>query len=167
MRNAFLLFILSIFLFSIGSLIWKSLLEAKTKPTENNTDLRVEKLLKGDETSKLQLEEIPREYSVKYNIKNEIEQPQQIQPQVQELQKIREEIRPRESEEKSQQIIQQNDVRDYLKNPENIKLKQVSQEQIQAINAELVKKYGNNPDAEVSEEDLQKIIEQFMTVQNR
>lgn len=167
MRNAFLLFVLSIFLFSIGSLVWKSLLEAKTKPVENNTDSRVEKLLKGDESSKSQLEEMPREYSVKYNIKNEIEQPQQIQPQVQELQIIRDDNRPLEKEEKFQEVIQQNNVKDYLRNAENVKLKQVSQEQIQAINAELVKKYGNNPEAEVSEEDLQKIIEQFMTVQNR
>ena len=43
----------------------------------------------------------------------------------------------------------------------------ITPEQIQAINAELARKYGNNPDAEVSEEDLQKIIEQLMPIQNR
>ncbi len=54
-----------------------------------------------------------------------------------------------------------------MQNYENIDLKQISPENIQVINEELIKKYGNNPNAEVSEEDLQKIIEQIIQPQNR
>lgn len=158
-RNAFLLLILTIFVFSICSLMWKSLLESKNKPVTEKEPSRVEKLVKGDDSAnretfqEVEFQEQPQERSrqvreMEMQFDRNKEKPQSVQIQTEQTQK------PIPSN-----ITTQN---------KNITLNEnITPEQIQAINAELAKKYGNNPDAEVSEEDLQKIIEQLMPIQNR
>lgn len=158
-RNAFLLLILTIFVFSICSLMWKSLLESKNKPVAEKEPSRVEKLVKGDDSAnretfqKVEFQEQPQERfrqvrEMKMQFDRNKEKPQSVQIQTEQTQKTI-----------PSNITTQN---------KNITLNEnITPEQIQAINAELAKKYGNNPDAEVSEEDLQKIIEQLMPIQNR
>lgn len=151
-RNAFLLLILAIFVFSICSLMWKSLLESKNKPVAEKEPSRVEKLVKGDDSAN-------RETFQKVEYFEFQEQPQERFRQVREM-----EMQFDRNKEKPQSVqIQTEQTQN-----KNITLNEnITPEQIQAINAELAKKYGNNPDAEVSEEDLQKIIEQLMPIQNR
>ena len=158
-RNAFLLLILTIFVFSICSLMWKSLLESKNKPVAEKEPSRVEKLVKGDDSAnretfqEVEFQEQPQERfrqvrEMKMQFDRNKEKPQSVQIQTEQTQKTI-----------PLNITTQN---------KNITLNEnITPEQIQAINAELAKKYGNNPDAEVSEEDLQKIIEQLMPIQNR
>ena len=158
-RNAFLLLILTIFVFSICSLMWKSLLESKNKPVTEKEPSRVEKLVKGDDSAnretfqEVEFQEQPQERSrqvreMEMQFNRNKEKPQSVQIQTEQTQKTI-----------PSNITTQN---------KNITLNEnITPEQIQAINAELAKKYGNNPDAEVSEEDLQKIIEQLMPIQNR
>lgn len=158
-RNAFLLLILTIFVFSICSLMWKSLLESKNKPIAEKEPSRVEKLVKGDDSAN-------RETSQEVEFQ---EQPQERFRQVREMemQFDRNKEKPQSVQiqtEQTQKTIPSN----ITTQNKNITLNEnITPEQIQAINAELAKKYGNNPDAEVSEEDLQKIIEQLMPIQNR
>lgn len=151
-RNAFLLLILTIFVFSICSLMWKSLLESKNKPVAEKEPSRVEKLVKGDDSAN-------RETFQKVEYFEFQEQPQERFRQVREM-----EMQFDRNKEKPQSVqIQTEQTQN-----KNITLNEnITPEQIQAINAELARKYGNNPDAEVSEEDLQKIIEQLMPIQNR
>lgn len=158
-RNAFLLLILTIFVFSICSLMWKSLLESKNKPVAEKEPSRVEKLVKGDDSAnretfqEVEFQEQPQERSrqvreMEMQFDRNKEKPQSVQIQTEQTQKTI-----------PSNITTQN---------KNITLNEnITPEQIQAINAELARKYGNNPDAEVSEEDLQKIIEQLMPIQNR
>lgn len=158
-RNAFLLLILTIFVFSICSLMWKSLLESKNKPVAEKEPSRVEKLVKGDDSAnretfqEVEFQEQPQERfrqvrEMEMQFDGNKEKPQSAQIQTEQTQKTI-----------PSNITTQN---------KNITLNEnITPEQIQAINAELAKKYGNNPDAEVSEEDLQKIIEQLMPIQNR
>ena len=158
-RNAFLLLILTIFVFSICSLMWKSLLESKNKPVPEKEPSRVEKLVKGDDSAnretfqEVEFQEQPQERfrqvrEMEMQFDGNKEKPQSAQIQTEQTQKTI-----------PSNITTQN---------KNITLNEnITPEQIQAINAELAKKYGNNPDAEVSEEDLQKIIEQLMPIQNR
>lgn len=158
-RNAFLLLILTIFVFSICSLMWKSLLESKNKPVAEKEPSRVEKLVKGDDSAnretfqEVEFQEHPQERfrqvrEMEMQFDRNKEKPQSVQIQTEQTQKTI-----------PSNITTQN---------KNITLNEnITPEQIQAINAELAKKYGNNPDAEVSEEDLQKIIEQLMPIQNR
>lgn len=158
-RNAFLLLILTIFVFSICSLMWKSLLESKNKPVAEKEPSRVEKLVKGDDSAnretfqKVEFQEQPQERfrqvrEMEMQFDGNKEKPQSVQIQTEQTQKTI-----------PSNITTQN---------KNITLNEnITPKQIQAINAELAKKYGNNPDAEVSEEDLQKIIEQLMPIQNR
>lgn len=161
-RNAFLLLILTIFVFSICSLMWKSLLESKNKPVAEKEPSRVEKLVKGDDSAN-------RETFQKVEYFEFQEQPQERSRQVREM-----EMQFDRNKEKLQSVqIQTEQTQKTI--PSNITTKNknitlnenITPEQIQAINAKLAKKYGNNPDAEVSEEDLQKIIEQLMPIQNR
>lgn len=158
-RNAFLLLILTIFVFSICSLMWKSLLESKNKPVAEKEPSRVEKLVKGDDSAnretfqEVEFQEQPQERSrqireMEMQFDRNKEKPQSVQIQT----------------EQTQKTIPSN----ITTQSKNITLNEnITPEQIQAINAELARKYGNNPDAEVSEEDLQKIIEQLMPIQNR
>lgn len=158
-RNAFLLLILTIFVFSICSLMWKSLLESKNKPVAEKEPSRVEKLVKGDDSAnretfqKVEFQEQPQERfrqvrEMEMQFDGNKEKPQSVQIQTEQTQKTI-----------PSNITTQN---------KNITLNEnITPEQIQAINAELARKYGNNPNAEVSEEDLQKIIEQLMPIQNR
>lgn len=158
-RNAFLLLILTIFVFSICSLMWKSLLESKNKPVAEKEPSRVEKLVKGDDSAnretfqKVEFQEQPQERfrqvrEMEMQFDRNKEKPQSVQIQTEQTQKTI-----------PSNITTQN---------KNITLNEnITPEQIQAINVELARKYGNNPDAEVSEEDLQKIIEQLMPIQNR
>lgn len=158
-RNAFLLLILTIFVFSICSLMWKSLLESKNKPVAEKEPSRVEKLVKGDDSAnretfqEVEFQEQPQERfrqvrEMEMQFDGNKEKPKSVQIQTEQTQKTI-----------PSNITTQN---------KNITLNEnITPEQIQAINAELAKKYGNNPDAEVSEEDLQKIIEQLMPIQNR
>lgn len=158
-RNAFLLLILTIFVFSICSLMWKSLLESKNKPVPEKEPSRVEKLVKGDDSAnretfqEVEFQEQPQERfrqvrEMEMQFDGNKEKPQSVQIQTEQTQKTI-----------PSNITTQN---------KNITLNEnITPEQIQAINAELARKYGNNPDAEVSEEDLQKIIEQLMPIQNR
>ncbi len=158
-RNAFLLLILTIFVFSICSLMWKSLLESKNKPVAEKEPSRVEKLVKGDDSAnretfqEVEFQEQPQERfrqvrEMEMQFDRNKEKPQSVQIQTEQTQKTI-----------PSNITTQN---------KNITLNEnITPEQIQAINAELARKYGNNPDAEVSEEDLQKIIEQLMPIQNR
>lgn len=158
-RNAFLLLILTIFVFSICSLMWKSLLESKNKPVAEKEPSRVEKLVKGDDSAnretfqEVEFQEQSQERSrqvreMEMQFDRNKEKPQSVQIQTEQTQKTI-----------PSNITTQN---------KNITLNEnITPEQIQAINAELARKYGNNPDAEVSEEDLQKIIEQLMPIQNR
>lgn len=161
-RNAFLLLILTIFVFSICSLMWKSLLESKNKPVAEKEPSRVEKLVKGDDSAN-------RETFQKVEYFEFQEQPQERFRQVREMemQFDRNKEKPQSVQiqtEQTQKTIPSN----ITTQNKNITLNEnITPEQIQAINAELAKKYGNNPDAEVSEEDLQKIIEQLMPIQNR
>ena len=139
--------------------MWKSLLESKNKPVAEKEPSRVEKLVKGDDSAnretfqKVEFQEQPQERSRKVRememqFDGNKEKPQSVQIQTEQTQKTI-----------PSNITTQN---------KNITLNEnITPEQIQAINAELAKKYGNNPDAEVSEEDLQKIIEQLMPIQNR
>lgn len=139
--------------------MWKSLLESKNKPVAEKEPSRVEKLVKGDDSAnretfqEVEFQEQPQERSrqvreMKMQFDRNKEKPQSVQIQTEQTQKTI-----------PSNITTQN---------KNITLNEnITPEQIQAINAELAKKYGNNPDAEVSEEDLQKIIEQLMPIQNR
>ena len=161
-RNAFLLLILTIFVCSICSLMWKSLLESKNKPVAEKEPSRVEKLVKGDDSAN-------RETFQKVEYFEFQEQPQERSRQVREMemQFDRNKEKPQSVQiqtEQTQKTIPSN----ITTQNKNITLNEnITPEQIQAINAELARKYGNNPDAEVSEEDLQKIIEQLMPIQNR
>ena len=139
--------------------MWKSLLESKNKPVAEKEPSRVEKLVKGDDSAnretfqEVEFQEQPQERSrqireMEMQFDGNKEKPQSAQIQTEQTQKTI-----------PSNITTQN---------KNITLNEnITPEQIQAINAELAKKYGNNPDAEVSEEDLQKIIEQLMPIQNR
>lgn len=139
--------------------MWKSLLESKNKPVAEKEPSRVEKLVKGDDSAN-------RETFQEVEFQ---EQPQERSRQVREMemQFDRNKEKPQSAQiqtEQTQKTIPSN----ITTQNKNITLnKNITPEQIQAINAELAKKYGNNPDAEVSEEDLQKIIEQLMPIQNR
>ena len=139
--------------------MWKSLLESKNKPIAEKEPSRAEKLVKGDDLAN-------RETFQEVEFQ---EQPQERFRQVREMemQFDRNKEKPRCVQiqtEQTQKTIPSN----ITTQNKNITLNEnITPEQIQAINAELAKKYGNNPDAEVSEEDLQKIIEQLMPIQNR
>lgn len=142
--------------------MWKSLLESKNKPVVEKEPSRVEKLVKGDDSAN-------RETFQKVEYFEFQEQPQERSRQVREMemQFDRNKEKPQSVQiqtEQTQKTIPSN----ITTQNKNITLNEnITPEQIQAINAELAKKYGNNPDAEVSEEDLQKIIEQLMPIQNR
>ena len=139
--------------------MWKSLLASKNKPVAEKEPSRVEKLVKGDDSAnretfqEVEFQEQPQERfrqvrEMEMQFDGNKEKPQSVQIQTEQTQKTI-----------PSNITTQN---------KNITLNEnITPEQIQAINAELAKKYGNNPDAEVSEEDLQKIIEQLMPIQNR
>ena len=139
--------------------MWKSLLESKNKPVAEKEPSRVEKLVKGDDSAnretfqEVEFQEQPQERfrqvrEMEIQFDRNKEKPQSVQIQTEQTQKTI-----------PSNITTQN---------KNITLNEnITSEQIQAINAELARKYGNNPDAEVSEEDLQKIIEQLMPIQNR
>ena len=139
--------------------MWKSLLESKNKPVAEKEPSRVEKLVKGDDSAnretfqEVEFQEQPQERfrqvrEMEMQFDGNKEKPQSAQIQT----------------EQTQKTIPLN----ITKKNKNITLNEnITPEQIQAINAELARKYGNNPDAEVSEEDLQKIIEQLMPIQNR
>lgn len=137
--------------------MWKSLLEVKNKPAEDKEPSRVEKLVKGDaSTTSMQ----------------EVEHFEPQMPQQEEFRRISEpEPQFNRKFEEPQNVQVQNEqtppVNLTIPNANEVMLKDTTPEQIQAINAELVRKYGNNPDAEVSDEDLQKIIEQLLPAQNR
>lgn len=139
--------------------MWKSLLESKNKPVAEKEPSRVEKLVKGDDSAN-------RETFQEVEFQ---EQPQERFRQVREMemQFDRNKEKPQSAQiqtEQTQKTIPSN----ITTQNKNITLNEnITPEQIQAINAELARKYGNNPDAEVSEEDLQKIIEQLMPIQNR
>lgn len=139
--------------------MWKSLLESKNKPVAEKEPSRVEKLVKGDDSAN-------RETFQEVEFQ---EQPQERSRQVREMemQFDRNKEKPQSAQiqtEQTQKTIPSN----ITTQNKNITLNEnITPEQIQAINAELARKYGNNPDAEVSEEDLQKIIEQLMPIQNR
>ena len=139
--------------------MWKSLLESKNKPVAEKEPSRVEKLVKGDDSAN-------RETFQEVEFQ---EQPQERFRQVREMemQFDRNKEKPQSAQiqtEQTQKTIPSN----ITTQNKNITLNgNITPEQIQAINAELAKKYGNNPDAEVSEEDLQKIIKQLMPIQNR
>lgn len=158
-RNAFLLLILTIFVFSICSLMWKSLLESKNKPVAEKEPSRVEKLVKGDDSAN-------RETFQEVEFQEQLQE-RSRQVREMEMQFDRNKEKPQSAQiqtEQTQKTIPSN----ITTQNKNITLNEnITPEQIQAINAELAKKYGNNPDAEVSEEDLQKIIEQLMPIQNR
>lgn len=142
--------------------MWKSLLESKNKPVAEKEPSRVEKLVKGDDSAN-------RETFQEVEYFEFQEQPQERSRQVREMemQFDRNKEKPQSVQiqtEQTQKTIPSN----ITTQNKNITLNEnITPEQIQAINAELAKKYGNNPDAEVSEEDLQKIIEQLMPIQNR
>lgn len=142
--------------------MWKSLLESKNKPVAEKEPSRVEKLVKGDDSAN-------RETFQKVEYFEFQEQPQERSRQVREMemQFDRNKEKPQSAQiqtEQTQKTIPSN----ITTQNKNITLNEnITPEQIQAINAELARKYGNNPDAEVSEEDLQKIIEQLMPIQNR
>lgn len=142
--------------------MWKSLLESKNKPVAEKEPSRVEKLVKGDDSAN-------RETFQEVEYFEFQEKPQERSRQVREMemQFDRNKEKPRCVQiqtEQTQKTIPSN----ITTQNKNITLNEnITPEQIQAINAELAKKYGNNPDAEVSEEDLQKIIEQLMPIQNR
>ena len=142
--------------------MWKSLLESKNKPVTEKEPSRVEKLVKGDDSAN-------RETFQKVEYFEFQEQPQERSRQVREteMQFDGNKEKPKSVQiqtEQTQKTIPSN----ITTQNKNITLNEnITPEQIQAINAELAKKYGNNPDAEVSEEDLQKIIEQLMPIQNR
>ncbi|RAI10767.1 MAG: hypothetical protein DKM23_06740 [Candidatus Melainabacteria bacterium] len=135
------------------------MLESKNKPVAEKEPSRVEKLVKGDDSANretfqdVEFQEQPQERSrqvreMEMQFDGNKEKPQSVQIQTEQTQKTI-----------PSNITTQN---------KNITLNEnITPEQIQAINAELAKKYGNNLDAEVSEEDLQKIIEQLMPIQNR
>ena len=156
LRNAFLLLILTVFVFSICSLMWKSLFEAKNTPAEEKEPTRVEKLVKGEDSTSMQ--------EVEY-----------FEPQMQQQEEFRRISEPNpqfnRKFEEPQNVQVQNEQTPpanlTIPNANEVMLKDITPEQIQAINAELVRKYGNNPNAEVSDEDLQKIIEQLLPAQNR
>lgn len=139
--------------------MWKSLLESKNKSVAEKEPSRVEKLVKGDDSAN-------RETFQEVEFQ---EQPQERSRQVREMemQFDRNKEKPQSAQiqtEQTQKTIPSN----ITTQNKNITLNEnITPEQIQAINAELARKYGNNPDAEVSEEDLQKIIEQLMPIQNR
>ena len=142
--------------------MWKSLLESKNKPVAEKEPSRVEKLVKGDDSAN-------RETFQEVEYFEFQEQPQERSRQVREMemQFDRNKEKPQSAQiqtEQTQKTIPSN----ITTQNKNITLNEnITPEQIQAINTELAKKYGNNPDAEVSEEDLQKIIEQLMPIQNR
>ena len=158
LRNAFLLLILTIFVFSICSLMWKSLLEVKNKPAEDKEPSRVEKLVKGD-ASTTSMQEVEH-FEPQMPQQEEFRQTREPEPQFNKNIEI-----PQKEQVKNEQI--QTTVPTNIKNQNIMFNENTTPEQIQAINAELVRKYGNNPDAEVSDEDLQKIIEQLLPAQNR
>lgn len=142
--------------------MWKSLLESKNKPVAEKEPSRVEKLVKGDDSAN-------RETFQKVEYFEFQEQPQERSRQVREMkmQFDRNKEKPQSVQiqtEQTQKTIPSNIT---TQNKNIILNENITPEQIQAINTELAKKYGNNPDAEVSEEDLQKIIEQLMPIQNR
>ena len=139
--------------------MWKSLLESKNKPVAEKEPSRVEKLVKGDDSAnretfqEVEFQEQPQERSrqvreMEMRFDGNKEKPQSVQIQTEQTQKT---IPSNITTQNKNIILNEN----------------ITPEQIQAINAELARKYGNNPDAEVSEEDLQKIIEQLMPIQNR
>jgi len=136
--------------------MWKSLFEAKNKHTEDKEPTRVEKLVKGDDSASMQ----------------EVEHFEPQMPQHAEFRQTREpESRFNRTLEEPQNVQVQNEQTPpanlTIQNANEVMLKDITPEQIQAINSELIRKYGNNPDAEVSDEDLQRIIEQFVSTQNR
>ncbi len=130
--------------------MWKSLLESKNKPVAEKEPSRVEKLVKGDDSAN-------RETFQEVEFQ---EQPQERFRQVREMEMQFERIKEKPKSahiqtEQTQKTIPSN----ITTQNKNITLNEnITPEQIQAINAELARKYGNNPDAEVSEEHLQKII---------
>ena len=139
--------------------MWKSLLESKNKPVAEKEPSRVEKLVKGDDSAnretfqEVEFQEQPQERSrqvreMEMRFDGNKEKPQSVQIQTEQTQKT---IPSNITTQNKNIILNEN----------------ITPEQIQAINAELARKYGNNPDAEVSEEDLQKIIEQLIPIQNR
>ena len=140
--------------------MWKSLLEVKNKPTEDKEPSRVEKLVKGDDSvNREPLQEVEH-FEPRMPQQEEFRQTREPEPQFNKNIEF-----PQKEQVKNEQI--QTTVPTNIKN-QNIMLNEnITPEQIQAINAELVRKYGNNPNAEVSDEDLQKIIEQLLPAQNR
>lgn len=142
--------------------MWKSLLESKNKPVAEKEPSRVEKLVKGDDSANRETFQ-----KVEYFEFQEQSQERSRQVREMEMQFDRNKEKPQSAQiqtEQTQKTIPSN----ITTQNKNITLNEnITPEQIQAINAELAKKYGNNPDAEVSEEDLQKIIEQLMPIQNR
>ena len=163
MRNILLLFLLLILMFSVISLFWKSILDAKNNKNDEKQPTRVEKLVKGENNNDVEYEN--RNILEKY-IEPEIPpedrrfSQKRMEPPEERFE-LQENSRTINKPEKNQQL------ENIMQNYENIDLKQISPENIQVINEELIKKYGNNPNAEVSEEDLQKIIEQIIQPQNR
>lgn len=166
MRNVVILLMLTILTLSIFSVFWKNLYVPKENKTDDAQTSRVEKLVKGEDSVKSSGNSGYKYYLEHYN--------QQIDTSTSILQKTQ--IKPQTSSSdviflQEKQItnkeIQDEDIANMIKNAQNIDLNNVSVDKIQEISAELNKKYGNNPNAEVSEEDLQKIIEKILTPQNR
>ncbi len=156
MRNAFLLLILTIFIFSIFSLVWKSLLEAKTKPEEKDSVSRVEKLVKGDDKSdKMENYVIPEPAKEEYFRSDRIPEPPKDEDE------IKFENKPMQENKIQNQQTQS------LPMTMDVKFKDITPEQLGEINDDLRQKYNNNPDAEVSEDDLFKIMERILQPQNR
>lgn len=163
MRNILLLFLLLILMFSVFSLFWKSILDAKNNKNEEKQPTRVEKLVKGENNNDVEHENrnILEEYIEPEIPPEDRRFSQRRMEPSEERFELQENSRTINKPEKNQQL------ESIMQNSENIDFKQISPENIQAINEELIKKYGNNPNAEVSEEDLQKIIEQIIQPQNR
>lgn len=163
MRNILLLFILLVFMFSIFSLFWKNLYNASTKKNDDSQNARVEKLVKGENLQNNDESNQYKELLEKYGKNSEI-----IKREDKSNIKQDANLNVKSDENSPEEVVKQDEIsQKALNSMQNIDLSGVSAESIQKISAELSKKYGNNPNAEVSEEDLQKIIERFLTPQNR
>ncbi len=160
MRNVLLLLILTIFIFSIFSLEWKSLLEAKTKPEEKGSTSRVEKLVKGDDKSgEMEKYEIPEPSRDEYFRPEKMPETQKDEVEVK--------FENKNLPDSNNQISQTQTQTQTLPTTVDVRFSDIIPEQLDEINNDLRQKYNNNPEAEVSEEDLFKIMERILQPQNR
>ena len=150
MRNFIVAFMLVILLSSIMFVILRPIKPAQVNnnPQEKSN---VEKLLTEpsqapQEISASQKKEIIDEIMQKLQKNEEIEQykPQNIQP----------------AEEKKQEKITQNEYKNNSQKHSNRGAS--SNDPLVILHEELAKKYNNNPNAEISQEDMQKILIQML-----